>query len=312
MDMPWMTIAESTDQQNESSRDAWQPGEMYWCGTDILLNRSSEWTGGEAILLDRRPRTGCTEFRHRPRRHAIMLHLEGANSRTVFRYDGGAAIAAGGTLGRVMLIPASHELEGWSDYPGKIRHIVVLLDPSLVAAESRDSNDGRAFELPFRSDLDDGIIASRLRALQAELENPGLLGRLYIDSLSCEIATRLIRVHAASTARRHHGGLSPRRLRQVKDYIAENLADDITLSDIASVAGVSSGHFCRAFRRSTGVRSHFYIVRQRIERAKSLLTANDMPLAQIAVACGFGDQSHFTACFRRAVGTTPGRFRRDA
>ena len=192
------------------------------------------------------------------------------------------------------------------------QHIVVLLDPSLVAAESRDSNDGRAFELPFRSDLDDGIIASRLRALQAELENPGLLGRLYIDSLSCEIATRLIRVHAAGPARRHHGGLSPRRLRQVKDYIAENLADDITLSDIASVAGVSSGHFCRAFRRSTGVRSHFYIVRQRIERAKSLLTANDMPLAQIAVACGFGDQSHFTACFRRAVGTTPGRFRRDA
>jgi AraC family transcriptional regulator len=324
MDMSHTTVSELTDEYRKVAHGSMtgsdvtaplfadQAGDACRFGADVLLKRSGAWGGGKAILIDRQPRAQRTEFKHRLARHAIVLHLEGANSRTVLRYDGGPRVAAGCTLGQVMLIPASRDLEGWSDYQARVRHIMVLLDPSLLETETREGADGGAFELTFHSDLNDGVIASRMRALQAELENPGLLGRLYIDSLSSEIAIRLVRMHAARPERLHRGGLSPRCLRLVKDYIAQNLAKEITLSDIAAVAGVSSGHFCRAFHKSAGIPSHQYVVRQRIELAKKLLTESDTPIAQIALAAGFGNQSHLTRHFHAVVGTTPRRFRNEA
>jgi len=289
-----------------------QPPEARRFGADVLLKRASTWAGGKAILLDRQTRTRPTEFKHRLKQHAIVLHLEGANSQTMLRYDGGSQIAAGCTLGQVMLIPGSHVLEGWSDYPGRVRHIIVLLDPALIDTELREDRDDGRLDLTFRQDLNDGVIAGRMRALQAELENPGLLGRLYVDSLSSEIAIRLVRMHAGKAEKLHRGGLSPRRLRMVKDYIAQKLACNITLSDLATIAGVSSAHFCRAFHKSAGVPSHQYVVRERIELAKRLLAEGDMPIAQVALAAGFGNQSHLTKHFHRLVGTTPRQFRRDA
>lgn len=282
------------------------PVEFRQFGAAVLLKRTGSWAGGKAVLLDRQPHSNRTEFRHRLAAHAIVLHLEGANARFVFRCNGGSQVVGGSTLGRVTFIPASHELAGWSDYPTRVRHIVVLLDPKMIDVELGEPPD-----LPFHFDLNDGVIASRMRALQAELDNPGPLGRLYVDSLSCEIAIRLVRRHTAKPARQHRGGLSPRRLRMVKEYIEENLPHQITLSDIAAIAGVSSAHFCRAFHKSVGVPSHRYIVRRRIELAKGLLAESRMPIAEIALAAGFGNQSHLTKHFRGVVGTTPRRFRND-
>jgi AraC family transcriptional regulator len=285
------------------------PDELRRFGAAVVLKRTGTWAGGKAVLLDRQPNSQRTEFRHRLASHAVVLHLEGANAQTVFRYDGGSQTTGGSTLGRVTFIPGSHEFEGWSDYPTRIRHIVLLLDPKMIDAEVGDAG-GR--ELPFYFDLNDGVIASRMRALQVELDNPGPLTRLCVDSLSSEIAIRLVRHHTAKPEQQHRGGLSPRRLRMVKDYIEANLPNDITLSDIAAIAGVSSAHFCRAFHKSTGVSSHQYIVRRRIELAKGLLADSKMPIAEVALAAGFGNQSHLTKHFRCMVGTTPRRFRNDA
>ncbi len=305
--VPWSPV------DNEKRlQSATQLREACRFGADVLSKRAAAWAGGKAILLDRQTRARRTEFKHRLKQHAIVLHLEGANSETMFRYDGGSQVAAGSTLGQVMLIPGSHVLEGWSDYPGRVRHMIVLLDPSLIDSELRQGKDDGALDLSFQQDLNDGVIAGRLRALQAELENPGLLGRLYVDSLSSEIAIRLVRMHAGKAERLHRGGLSPRRLRMVKDYIAEQLTGEITLSDLAAIAGVSSAHFCRAFHKSAGVPSHQYVVRERIELAKRLLAEGDMPIAQVALAAGFGNQSHLTKHFHRLVGTTPRKFRNEA
>jgi AraC family transcriptional regulator len=211
-----------------------------------------------------------------------------------------------------MFIPGGHHLEGWSDYPTRIRHVTVLLDSALIEAQLREDAGVESPDLPFHVDLKDGIIATRMRTLQAELESPGLLGRLYIESLSYEIATRLIRRHAAKPPAPRRGGLSPRQLRNVKEYIETNLSKEITLGDLATIAGVSKAHFCRAFQQSVGIVSHRYIVRQRVEVAKRLLVESKMPIAEVALAAGFGDQSHFTKHFRYLVGTTPWRFRNQA
>ena len=105
------------------------------------------------------------------------------------------------------------------------------------------------------------------------------------------------------------GGLSLRNLRRVCDFMAEHLAEDICLDDLAALTGLTAKHFARAFRQSTGLPPHHYLIVQRIETAKRHLDRASPGLADIALACGFADQSHFTATFRRVVGVTPGTWR---
>ena len=101
------------------------------------------------------------------------------------------------------------------------------------------------------------------------------------------------------------GGLSPRHLRRACDFISEHLAEDICLDDLAELTGLTCKHFARAFRQSTGLPPHQYLVLQRIEAAKRRLVDARVSLADIALECGFADQSHFTAAFRKAVGVRP-------
>jgi AraC family transcriptional regulator len=288
-------------------------GEARTFDAEVLTKRTGVWAGGKGVLLDRQTRGKRTHFRHRLRRHTVALHLEGANTRATLRYDGGTSVATGSTLGQVMLIPADHQLDGWSDYPVKIRHMLLLLDPDMIGAGAQEDGRLDRLELSYRVDLADGVVANRMRALQVEFDNPGLMGRLYVESLSNEIVIRVVRAQVGSTGSSAlaRGGLAPRRLRMVQDYIEVNLADEITLADLASIAGVSTTHFCRAFHKSTGIASHQYMIRRRVERAKELLAEGNLPIAQIALAVGFGNQSHMTTHFRRVVGTTPRRFRNE-
>jgi AraC-like DNA-binding protein len=92
--------------------------------------------------------------------------------------------------------------------------------------------------------------------------------------------------------------------------LSANLGSNLDLKDLASECGLSISYFCRAFRVSTGLAPHQWQIKRRIEVAKSLLRDNRKCLAEIAVGCGFTDQSHFTRIFTREVGTSPGQWRR--
>jgi len=107
------------------------------------------------------------------------------------------------------------------------------------------------------------------------------------------------------------GGLSSRHLRRVCDFMVEHLAEDICLDDLAGLTGLTCKHFSRAFKQSTGLPPHQYLIVLRIEAAKRCLVDGRANLADIALACGFADQSHFTATFRKTVGVPPGTWRRD-
>jgi AraC family transcriptional regulator len=100
-------------------------------------------------------------------------------------------------------------------------------------------------------------------------------------------------------------------LRRVEEFLIAHLADDIGLDDLAAIADLSAKHFARAFRQSTGMPPHRWLIERRIDRAKALLVGDDQSLAEIALTCGFADQSHFTAAFRKVVGATPGSYRRE-
>ena len=81
---------------------------------------------------------------------------------------------------------------------------------------------------------------------------------------------------------------------------------------MAAIARLSAYHFARQFKAATGLPPHQYVIARRVERARELLRAGDLPLAEVAVSAGFSDQSQLTHHFRRLVGVTPGRFRTPA
>lgn len=99
------------------------------------------------------------------------------------------------------------------------------------------------------------------------------------------------------------------RLKRVEDYVVAHFDRSISLSDLAKVAGLSRMHFAAQFRVATGYRPREYLLHQRVEQAKAILSNTDTPLAETALAVGFCTQAHFSTVFRRLTGETPARWR---
>lgn len=174
----------------------------------------------------------------------------------------------------------------------------------------------------------DPVIRRLTRALNSAERSNKEFGGLYADALRLAIVTRLLGTSAsgdcleevdftsidettetARQPRRPKSGLPKWRLKRVAAYVEENLAEPITLADMASAAGLSRMHFAAQFRVATGMRPHEYLLRQRIERAQKMLVESRDSLVEIALGVGFQTQAHFTTVFRRFVGDTPYQWR---
>jgi AraC family transcriptional regulator len=107
------------------------------------------------------------------------------------------------------------------------------------------------------------------------------------------------------------GGLARWQARRTLTYIEANLGSSLDVAELACVAGCSRSHFSRAFKRSLGFAPMEYVTTRRVERAKVMMTSTGERLTEIALACGFADQSHLNRSFRRIVGVSPGLWRRS-
>ncbi|UPG90982.1 AraC family transcriptional regulator [Luteibacter aegosomaticola] len=108
------------------------------------------------------------------------------------------------------------------------------------------------------------------------------------------------------------GGLANWQERRALAFMEQRLDQSFPVSDVADACGLSVNHFSRAFRRSLGKPPHRWLLERRIGRARELLQTTELSLADIALACGFAEQSHFTRVFTRLVGMPPGAWRRAA
>ena len=107
------------------------------------------------------------------------------------------------------------------------------------------------------------------------------------------------------------GGLAPWQMRKIRRHIEDGLDDKLPIEAIANLIPLSTPHFSRAFKQSFGETPHAYIVRARVERAKTLMSTTSESLSQIALACGLADQSHLCRLFRKFTGATPAAWRRE-
>lgn len=138
---------------------------------------------------------------------------------------------------------------------------------------------------------------------------------LILDSWALILAETLVQDFSSYARRpRPHafGSIPGRGVAHVVDFIEANIDQNLDLASLARVAAMSVFHFARRFKESVGVSPHTYIVTRRLARAKAMLQHSEDRLADIAAACGFSSQAHFTAAFHRSIGVTPGTFRRHS
>jgi AraC family transcriptional regulator len=144
-------------------------------------------------------------------------------------------------------------------------------------------------------------------ALKAEMDADYRSGRLYLESLGTAMAACLLDRHSsiARTACTQFQGMTGHRLRQVLSYIEGNLGRELSLREIAGVAGVSVSHCNAAFRKAIGMPVHQYVIQRRVDRARTLLGEGDLSISQIAAETGFSHQSHLAYHVRRLLGVSP-------
>ncbi|BAZ20392.1 putative transcriptional regulator [Kalymmatonema gypsitolerans NIES-4073] len=185
--------------------------------------------------------------------------------------------------------------------------LIVTLCPKFVEKVAYESVKGNVIEFIPQFSIIDPIIQHIAKALKAEIEAGCNTGRLFGEGAATMLAVRLLQAYAnrKPVIREYADGLGKDRLKVAIDYINAHLEQNIKLADIAEVVGVSQYYFCHLFKQSIGMAPHKYLTQQRIERAKLLLKNKELSIVEIAIACGFADQSHFTKQFKRLVGITP-------
>ena len=117
---------------------------------------------------------------------------------------------------------------------------------------------------------------------------------------------------AVPKARIEPGCLAAWQVRRALEFIEQNLTHSFETDEIAAAIGLSKSHFSRAFKSTVGSSPMAYVAARRVERAKHMMLASAERLADVALECGFSDQSHLNRQFRRAVGLTPGQWRRSS
>ncbi|MGH6910538.1 MAG: helix-turn-helix domain-containing protein, partial [Phenylobacterium sp.] len=158
----------------------------------------------------------------------------------------------------------------------------------------------------------DPVMHGLAMALTDPIQHAGEHNALFIDHIGLAFHAHVTDVYGDAGVLNVAGSgrLAPWQLRRALDFMMAHLDGDPTIAQLAAECGLSSGYFARAFRKTTGVAPHRWLIARRVERARDLLLSGRLELADIAAACGFVDQSHFTRVFAKAEGHSPGRWRR--
>jgi AraC family transcriptional regulator len=157
--------------------------------------------------------------------------------------------------------------------------------------------------------LDDPRQAQRFRQL-IELDWAEPAERLLGTSLAHELLSHLLLNQVGQRqGLRLKGGLAAHQRRLLVEYIDAQLAEAISLGQLAALCALSEYHFARMFRETFGLPPHQYVLARRLARARHLLRHTLQPLGEVALACGFASASHFTNRFRQALGAAPGEYR---
>jgi AraC family transcriptional regulator len=240
--------------------------------------------------------------------HVIMAY-NGVMQRMERRTGRSVAI---GTFrpGVVIVIPAGSSSR-W-DIPKPVDVVQLYLPQTTLERVAREADTASPTDLLERTAHPDHITSRLLLSAAEGLEGNGALDTLFRHQLTDLLATRILAAHtgAPSTFQPTVGGLSPKVLLRAIERLRSESDADVSLAALASDAGLSRFHFCRAFKESTGLSPHAWLRQHRLEQAMNMLRDTDASIVSIAVALGYASQTAFAAAFKRVTGETPSDWRR--
>jgi AraC family transcriptional regulator len=178
-----------------------------------------------------------------------------------------------------------------------------------------EASDGAGKRIELR--LERELVDARLRALATAVDVERIAGfpsgPLFLDYVEQALARALVVGYSVRdySVGAYRGGLGAARLRKLKELVHARLEAELTLVEMAQSVELSTAHFARMFRESTGETPHQFVRRQRVERAKEILCSANARIIDVAVACGFKTQEHFAQVFRQMCGVSPTEYRRN-
>jgi AraC family transcriptional regulator len=210
--------------------------------------------------------------------------------------------------GEMSLIP--RHLEKWFRNEDLHGLCIGISDAALTAASDGSSGE---VELRRADKLVDPRLGALVEVVNAERASGFPSGRLFLDSIEQALAVALVNGYALRhrSVETHRGGLGSARLRRIKEFVHAKMEGELTLYEMAQSVELSTAHFSRMFRKSTGESPHHFVLRHRVERAKEMLRADEARVLSVAVGCGFKTQQHFARVFRRMCGVSPTEYRQE-
>jgi len=243
--------------------------------------------------------------------HHVIMAYNGTVQRMERRM--GSAVAIGTFRPGVVIIIPEGSSSGW-DIPKPVDVIQLYLPHATLERVAGEVDSATSTDLLERTAHPDPITSRLLLTATDAVVGNVVVDTLFRHQLMDLLATRLLAAHvgAPSTFQPTRGGLSPVVLRRAIERLHSDIDADVSLAALASDAGLSRFHFCRAFKESTGLSPHAWRRQQRLEEAKNMLRGTDASVLSVAVALGYSSQTAFAAAFRKLTGDTPSNWRRRA
>ncbi|MFN3945245.1 MAG: helix-turn-helix domain-containing protein [Allosphingosinicella sp.] len=195
--------------------------------------------------------------------------------------------------------------------PHLVRILAVPYQSLIALANSNDLPSDGSFGRLHAGLLREPNLIRLLEMLWAEAVGSEPHCALSTDGLLLQIAAVLLRSRDRTDVVVARGGLAPWQVKRAAEYMADRLAEDVSLDDLSRLLGLSTFHLCRAFKQSTGLPPHRWRHQRRIERARELLEETELPITEVAAAVGYDDPSQLAAAFRKALGVSPSQYRRE-
>ncbi len=244
-----------------------------------------------------------------PMSHHVIMAYNGSMQRMERR--SGRSVATGTFRPGVVIIIPEGSSSRW-DIPKPVDVVQLYLPHATLKSVADESETATPTDLLERTAHPDPITSRLLLSAAGVVENNGALDTLFRHQLVDLLATRLLAAHTSSptTFQPAMGGLSPKVLLRAIERLRSNSDADVSLDALASDAGLSRFHFCRAFKESTGLSPHAWLRQYRLEQAMNMLRNTDASIVSVAVEFGYASQTAFTAAFRRLTGEAPSDWRR--
>jgi AraC family transcriptional regulator len=276
---------------------------------DAVSRTTASWPG-MAVEIVQANRRGRIDYHYSAPVHMLVLHERG------LRHDGCTVIEglSKSTLQdcsrKLVFVPAGHKYHDWHEPRTLSRMVFFYFDPARLALGPELGSS--SYSLAPRLFFEDGPLVDTALKLASLIESGSSAHRAYAEALGVVLAHELVRINTARQRAEApvSGGLAGWQRRKAVAYIEEHLAEPISLAALADLVGLSTCYFCRAFRQSCGVPPQRYQLRQRVERAKSLLAKHAASVTDVGLAVGYSDTSAFCTAFRRITGLTPSAYRR--